>query len=338
MSSNGRKDYYNILGVPRDASQNDIKQAYRKKALLHHPDRNPDSKEDAERKFKEVAEAYEVLNDTENRRHYDRFGTPIGAPPTAQSTPEFRSRGFPGGFTSTHTSFSGNHPFDDMRYSSGPFGSAFPGFFSNFGSNDAFESFINSRFGRMPRGASASNQPPAKSPPIRKTVQIPLESLYMGVIHEIEVQRNLYDPSGTSMEITDTIHLDIPPGTQGGTEFVFPEMGDEHPGRDPADLIITVEAMPHPVFERKGDDLHMNVTVSLKEALCGTTITVPSLSGKPIKHKITENITPQHEARLVGHGMPKANDRNRRGDLYIHFNITWPVLTSKQKKALSEIL
>lgn len=131
----------------------------------------------------------------------------------------------------------------------------------------------------------------------------------------------------------DIVEINIKPGWKSGTKITFAERGDEYPGKIPADMVFEIEELPHPIFKREGNDLVMNHTVSLKEALVGTHVNVTTLSGRHLKVNVRDVIAPNYEKRVKGEGMPNSKDPNVKGDLVIRFRVRWPSSLSEQQKA-----
>lgn len=291
------KDYYKILGVERNASQPDIKRAYRQLALQHHPDKNPDDKK-AENRFKEINEAYEVIGDPAKRAKYDQLGS---------SYRNWESRGHQGGFDWSQWS-AGTQ--GGVRVEVGDLGDMLGG----------FSDFFNTIFGGMgaqPQGFS--QQIRSKGRDIETSVSITLVEALHGTTRSF--RRN-----GGQIEVT------IPAGAKTGTKVRVSGKGQEGRG-GPGDLYLVVKVEPDPRFERKGNDLYTDVEVDLYTAVLGGEITVTTLTGEVIL-TITPGSQPGQAYRLKGRGMPDLKRKNHYGDLYARLDIKLPTKLSKKEKQL----
>lgn len=348
------KDYYSILGVNKDADDDQIKKAYKKLAMKYHPDRNINNQEQSAEKFKEVSEAYEVLSDPEKRKIFDQFGEEGlkgGVPPGAG--------GFNFGGGSGGTKFYSFNPsnaedifsqfFSQFGGGGGGFGGAKKGrskssasFSGGFpGMSSGFSSFGFDDFGGMGGMGGMGGYPnyeqhsrgPQKDPPIVKKLPCKLEELYSGKVKKLKITKRIFGPDGNFVPQEDIVEINIKPGWKSGTKITFAERGDEYPGKIPADMVFEIEELPHPIFKREGNDLVMNHTVSLKEALVGTHVNVTTLSGRHLKVNVRDVIAPNYEKRVKGEGMPNSKDPNVKGDLVIRFRVRWPSSLSEQQKA-----
>ncbi|HUV04584.1 MAG TPA: DnaJ C-terminal domain-containing protein [Armatimonadota bacterium] len=288
------KDYYAILGVKKDAAEKEIKQAYRRLARKYHPDVNPGSKE-AEEKFKEVSEAYEVLGDNEKRAKYDRFGRQWQE--SRRSAP-----GAPGGFT--------YETFGDFDFGPGA---------------GAFSDFFEMLFG--PRGAQAGASPRGRD--VETQIEISLEEAFEGTAKSFTVSLDRSEPP-------KRLEVKIPAGVREGSRIRL--AGKGAPGRAgrKGDLYLIVRLLPHPVFERRGDDLYRDVAVPFTTAALGGEIRVPTLKGR-VAMKIPAGTQSGQSFRLSGQGMPRLNNRGK-GDLYARVRITVPKhLTPRQREIMQEL-
>ena len=291
------KDYYKVLGVERNASQPDIKRAYRQLAVQYHPDKNPDDK-NAENRFKEINEAYEVLGDSAKRAKYDQLGS---------SYNNWERRGHPGGFD--WSQWTAGAP-GGVRVDVGDIGDMFGG----------FSDFFNTIFGGMgaqPQGFS--QQIRSKGRDIEKSVSITLTEALSGTTRS-------YRRNGGEIEVT------IPPGANTGLKVRISGKGQEGRG-GPGDLYLVVKVEPDPRFERKGQDLYTDVEVDLYTAVLGGEITVPTLSGEVVL-TITPGSQPGQTFRLKKRGMPNPRQKDHYGDLYVRLDITLPHKLSKKEKQL----
>ncbi len=350
------KDYYEILGVPRDASQEEIKRAYRRLVKKYHPDMYPGDKAEAERKFKEITEAYEVLSDPQKRAQYDRYGH-VG--------PE---QGFDFG------------PADFRR--------AREVFEEVFG-RGAFEDLFDLFFGGGGRAATRTRA--QRGEDLEYRVKISLEDAAFGTRIRATIPR--YVPcdrcGGTGMEPgtglktcptcrgtgrieyrhtslfgtfinvrpcpecggtgsvlespcrkchgggrvreRSEISVEIPKGIEDGARLRLRGQGNAGiAGGPPGDLIIVVEIQPHPVFRRQGADLHVEVPIHYGQLVLGGEITVPTLEGEE-KLKIAPGTDPHKPLRLRGRGMPQGPGR---GDLVVHWRLVIPKRLSRRQRDL----
>lgn len=314
------KDYYAVLGISKDASENDIKKAYRKMALKYHPDKNKSS--GAEERFKEIAEAYEVLSDPKKRSTYDKFG-------------EEGLKGSPGGFSTG--SFHGADPFEVFSRvfggSGGPGESMFGGGFGGFQKSGpgGTRIFMNGSGGMNPFGFEQMDfenygSRRAKDEPIYRDLHVSLEELATGCTKKLKINKQVLSPDGTSQREAKILTIDVKPGWKEGTKITFPEEGDQAPGHIPANIVFTIKQKPHPLFTRDGDNLKYTVSIPLKKALLGegTCIQVPTLTGECVPITLPGIINPKTELIVPGHGLPTKRSSHIRGDLIITFDIVFP--------------
>jgi curved DNA-binding protein len=295
------KDYYQILGVERSASADDIRKAYRKLAMQHHPDRNPGDKQ-AEEKFKEINEAYQVLSDKEKRARYDQLGS-------AYSSWQQRG-GSPGDFDWSQW-FSGQ-PAGNVRVEYGDLNDLFGG----GGFSDFFQSIFGGLGGISGMGSSATRT--RAMPGYQQQVEISLQEAYSGARRSI--QKN-----GRRVEVR------IPAGVRTGSKVRVP--GAAPDGRD---LYLIVEVEEDPRFSRDDDDLHTSSTIDVFTALLGGEAEVETLEGK-VKLKIPTGTQPEQVFRLAGRGMPRLKSSQGKGDLFVRVKVKIPKqLSSKQKSLLEE--
>lgn len=303
------KDYYTTLGVKRDATEKEIKQAYRKLARKLHPDVNPGDKT-AEAKFKEINEAYEVISDPEKRKKYDQFGA------NWQHADQFTSQGYRGA----------PGDFGGFRGETGAYGTEAGGGFGGLG--DIFEEILRGRGGR------AGRQPfPRRGEDIEYPIEISLEEAYNGGTRLIDVSAP--QPGGQVRQ--RRLEVKIPPGVTTGSRVRI--AGEGQPGiagGPKGDLYLLVSVRPHPQFERKGDDLHVEVPVNYLDAILGGEVEVPTLKGK-LALKIPTGTQNGKVFRLAGQGMPKLGSQ-LKGDLYVKVRAILPTSLSPEERQLFERL
>jgi molecular chaperone DnaJ len=347
------QDYYELLGVNRTASPDDIKKAFRKLAMEHHPDRNHGNK-DAEKKFKELNHAYDILKDADKRAAYDRYGA---------------------------AAFEGGH---------GPGGPGFQGQGFDFGSvfGDIFEEMFNGG-----RGGGGRPRADMRGQDLRFNLEITLEQAYGGTEATVRVpssvaceachgsgaetgskpqqcptchgrgriraqqgfftvERTCHTCHGAGQVIDKpckvcagqgrvrrekTLKVAIPAGVEDGTRIRLTGEGEAGTRGGPAgDLYVFLSVRRHQLFEREGSDVHCRVPISMVQATLGGAIEVPTLDGKAARISVPSGAQNGHQFRLRGKGMPIMRS-TQRGDMYIEINVETPTnLTPKQKELLKE--
>lgn len=320
------KDYYEILGVPRSASKEEIQKAYRKLARKYHPDVSKEA--DAEAKFKELSEAYEVLKDPEKRKKYDRFGSAwkqarqTGQPPPGWEGIHFDFGGGPGGgggfrFEGAGPGFGGSgfSDFFEMLFGQGGMGGGRRG--AGFGGGRAG--------GFRPAGEGPSMKGQDQEAPLTLT----LEEAARGGKREI----SLSDPrTGESK----TLSVTIPPGVKPGGRIRLAGQGAPGPaGGPPGDLFLKVDVTPHPKLRLEGSHLHTTVPIAPCEAALGGRATVPTLNGT-VQVKIPPGTSSGRRIRLRGKGFP--GRKGAAGDLFAEFRIVVPEELSEKERKLYEDL
>ncbi|KAF9223700.1 DnaJ-domain-containing protein [Gyrodon lividus] len=353
-------DYYKILDVSPNATEDEVKRAYKKMALKWHPDRNQGS-EEASRRFKEISEAFEVLSDNNKRKIYDQVGEEGlkggGAPPGAGFS---GSGGFPGATSFTFTTGPGGaggfSPTDPQRVFEQMFARGFPGLSSIGGmggrspmssvfDDDIGSSFFGDMPGGIPHHAStgpqrATSAPAPQPPEITRPLKLSLEDLYSGATKHLKVSRKLL--SGATED--KVLEIQVLPGWKSGTKIRFPRAGNEQPNRESQDLVFVTEEKPHPMFTRNGDDLICYLKIPLLQALTGsdTKKVVEALDGRKIQVPVpAEIVKPGQETRISGEGMPirKQGNLKKKGDLIIRWDVQFPDrLTPSQKESLRRVL
>jgi DnaJ-class molecular chaperone len=302
------KDYYKILGVPKDASAEQIRKAYRKLARELHPDVNKSS--GAEQRFKEVNEANEVLSDPEKRKRYDQLGA------NWQQYEQWQQQGSgrnfewvftgPGGFQYGN----GGEDLGDL----GGFSDFFRTFFGDLGGAGTA-----TRGGTTRRGARARS-----GQDFETTVEVSLPEAYRGTERSIEVQ----EPNGASRRLT----VKVPAGVRDRQRIRLAGAGGKGmSGGAAGDLYLVVRVREHPFFKRDGDDVRIELPVTLAEALLGAEVLVPTLKGR-----VTLRIPPETQngrvIRLAGQGLPRLGGSGH-GDMYVTVKVTLPTKLSDEEKA-----
>jgi curved DNA-binding protein len=293
------RDYYEILGVARDVTPEAIKKAYRTLARKHHPDVNPGDKA-AEKKFKEVQQAYDVLSDPEKRALYDRYGS---------AAFEGMAAAGPRTNASEWTARFGEPGFETIDFSEffGPFGQA-GGTNAGEGGAGVFEELL----GRM-RSSRGTKQRAGRS--VEAHLTIPFLTAVRGGETSIQVERG--DGKHESLVVK------IPPGIDSGAKLRLKGQGQPGPkGGARGDLTITVTVEPHPYFKREGRNLLVVVPISVSEALLGAKIEVPSLRGMK-SLTIPPGSSSGLKLRLKGQGIPASGDKPE-GDLFVQLKVVVP--------------
>jgi len=351
-----KRDYYEVLGVQKNASKDDIKKAYRKLALQYHPDKNPGNKE-AEEKFKEATEAYDVLADDQKKAAYDQYG-----------------------FAGVEGMGGTGHDWSNFR--------GFEDIFGEGGFSNIFESFFGGGFGRSSRGGSGVRQ----GANLRYDIEIPFKDAVFGTKVEIQYSHNesckTCNGAGTAdgsskktcpmcrgsgqvrhsqgfFSVATTCHqchgegsiiekpcsdcggsgtqkkrqkimVTIPAGVENGKRVVISKQGDAGPNGGPAgDLYVFIRVKPHEYYERQGYDLYCAVPISVSQAALGADIQVTTLENKTIKVKVPAGIQNGKMLRIREEGVPTGN---QRGNLYIKLFIQIPEKLSRRGKELLEEL
>lgn len=296
------KDYYKVLGVPRTATPEEIRKAYRKLALKYHPDKTKGDKA-AEEKFKDVNEANEVLSDPEKRKKYDQFG---------EDWKHYQeSGGQPGGFDwSKYAGGSGGRGRQATRED-------FDSMFGEGGIGDLFEMLFGQRGGTR-RGRRSTG---IRGEDVNAEATLSLEEAYGGTTRVIKLEGQ-------------TIRIAIKPGiTDGQVLRIAGKGGAGYGGGSGGDLYLTVRIMPHPEFERKGNDLHVDMPVGLYTAVLGGKTQVRTLKGT-VKVDIPAGTPNGTVLRLRGLGMPVYGRKNEFGNLFVKVVIQIPERLTAQETEL----
>nr|CEL75747.1 TPA: heat shock protein 40, putative [Toxoplasma gondii VEG] len=341
------KDYYRILGVGKDASEADLKKAYRKLAMKWHPDKHADAdaKKKAEAQFKDIAEAYDVLSDKEKRQIYDQFGEEglkSGGSPTGTAGPGGSRANFVYREVDPSELFSRFFGSDRMFFGGdddfGPFGSVGMGSHSNF----PF---------RMHHAGSGSfgSRAPSKPKTYEVDLSLSLEELYTGTKKKLKITRTRYR-NGQMLKEDNVLSIDVKPGWKEGTKITFAGEGDQDsPTSPPGDVVFVVKTKPNSRFVRDGNHLIHKVAIPLVKALTGFTVPIESLDGRSFKVKVDTVVTPKSRKIVPNEGkfdgwyisgsMPVSKRPGEKGDLILEFDIHFPkTLTDDQKTKLKELL
>jgi curved DNA-binding protein len=332
------KDYYKTLGVAKNASDKDIKQAYRKLARKHHPDVNPGDK-GAETKFKDLNEAYEVLGDPEKRRKYDQLGANWRMYEQAQQ--QGGAAADPFGFGGAGSPFGGAPSGGAWTINMGGPGGGYRTMTPEemegmFGDQDPFSDFFRTFFGGDEFGQQRrTHEPGAKARASRQgrdlehAIDLSLEEAFSGTTRRLTVSQDGQ---------TRTVEVRIPAGVKTGSRVRAAGGGESGTqGGASGDLYLRVKLRPHPVFEARGPNLHTRVPVPLTTAVLGGEAEVPTLTG-PIRLRIPPLTQHGQVFRLKGHGMPTVGKAKERGDLYATADVVLPKkLTDEQRRLFEEL-
>jgi curved DNA-binding protein len=308
------KDYYKILNVDRNASEQEIKRAYRKLARQLHPDVNPGDKR-AEERFKEINEAYEVLNDAEKRDKYDRLGA---------NWQQWQRMGRDPGQYDWSQWFSGGPGGARVEWS-GDLGDLFSG-----AGADVFSDFFRSIFGGM-GGTQRTGRPEDLFGRVRRgqdleaPAEITLEEAFHGTTRMLERDGR-------------RIRVKIPPGARDGSRIRVAGKGSSSPrGGTPGDLYLNITVKPHAVFKRENDNLHCDVNIGLYTAVLGGQAQITTLNGD-VSLRIPAGTSGGKTFRLRGKGMPNPRNPENRGDLFATIRIRVPQDLSPPERELFEEL
>ncbi len=358
-----KRDYYEVLGIPKDASKDDIKKAYRKQAIANHPDKNPGNKA-AEERFKEATEAYEVLSDDQKRSAYDQFGF-AGV------------EGMGGGAGGQHDFSSVFRDFEDI-----------------FGFGD-FSNIFGSFFGGAGRGGSRGRASAGQGQDLRYDLELTFEQAVFGTAVEISYMKNdscpvckgsgaasgggrkvcpqcqgsgqvrrssgffsiaspcptcggdgyvvenpCRDCGGTGLaKKRQKIKVTIPAGVDDGKRVQIPGQGDAgQNGGPPGDLYVFIHVRPHEFFERDGYDLYCAIPITISQAALGAEITVPTIEKKKIRISVPAGVPHGKVLRIREEGVPHSGANSRRGDMYVKVMVQVPAKLSRRGRELLEEL
>ena len=303
-------DYYETLGVSRNASEKDIRSAFRRLARKHHPDVNPGDK-DAESRFKEINEAHQVLSDPESRKKYDRYGA------NWKHADQASAGAGPSPFTWFTRAQNRGRPGTGMGGSEGAFGAGFGDIFSDLFGGQGMPG------GGEPFGRTRYDVPST----------ISLEEAYAGTKRSVQL------PPGASGAAGKRLEVSIPAGVESGSRVHVSVDGATSGGRRgaKADVNVLVTVSPHPVFTRDGADLRMTADVPLVDAVLGGETRAPLITGKSVALKIPPETQNGRVFRLTGKGMPRRGGSGH-GDLLVTVKVVLPTNLTDDQRALFERL
>lgn len=312
------EDYYQVLGVDKKASADEIKKAYRKLAVKWHPDKNPNNKAAAEEKFKKISEAYAVLSDPKKREQYDTFG----------SADQFRQQ------YSQEDIFRG-FDLDEILRSFG-FGGARGGGRTTFrtgtrrgGGYQDFDDPFAGIFGGMGGGGKQYANMPQKGQDAEYNLSVSLEESVFGADKKISFQLENH---------IEDINVKIPAGISSGKKLRLPGKGlAGYNGGPNGDLYLNINVIPHPIFARDGNDLYIEKTIKFTQAALGTSIDIPTLDGTTKRLKISPGTQNNTKIRMKGFGVPGLKGAGK-GDQYVKINVEVPrKLTDRQIKIIEQL-
>jgi len=293
-------DYYKLLGVSKNASEDEIKKAYRKLAMKYHPDHARDDKS-AEEKFKKISEAYAVLSDKEKRKQYDEFG----------------STGF-------HQKYSQEDIFRDFDL-----GDILREFGFGGGAYKGRNGGMRFSFGGSPFGAYSGHQEQVKGQDLIYELPLTVEEVTTGITKVISFRHD---------RRSEKITVKIPKGMITGKKLRLPGKGEQSPyGGPPGDLYIQAKLTDDPVYTAKEHDLYVERDIKLTEAVLGTRISIPTPEGRELSLKIPPGTKQGTKLRLPGHGLPHMQGK-KKGDLYVSIHIDIPRNLNAEQKMLMEKL
>lgn len=330
------KDYYSALGVKRDASQKEIKAAFRKLARKYHPDVNPNDKASEER-FKAINEAHDVLSDPEKRAKYDRYGENWQQAEAFEKARAQYGNGGPGGYSETF-----HFDINDLLRRQGGRGGQSGGF--------DFGDILGGIFG----GGRARG--PMRGQNVEYATEVTLEEAYHGATRVLHLQgqepcatcggsgeiagATCHNCQGQGAVLTSRrLEVKIPAGARDGTRVRIAGEGSPGIGGGPrGDVYVVVKVRPHPRFERKGDDLVEEVAVPVEDAVLGGEVHVQTIAGKRIAMKVPPLTQSGKSIKLKGLGMPRLDAKGAHGDLYARVRIVIPEAITDRERELFEKL
>jgi len=355
------KDYYKSLGIQKGATEDEIKKAYKKMALKYHPDKNKSA--GAEDKFKEIAEAYEVLSDKKKRDVYDQygeeglsgsFGSSMGNSNNSSSNYTFH-----GDPRATFATFFGtSNPFENFFNMPG-----MPGANNQFFNTDGMDhcmdkddpfaglggglgSGLGGGFGghgRTPFRSQSFNvgsgtgarKDKQQDPPVEHDLYVSLDDICKGVTKRMKISRRVVANDGTARKEEKVLTINVKPGWKSGTKITFQREGDQAPNKIPADIVFIIRDKPHQHFKREGSDLRHICKITLREALCGVLVDIPTLTAEKIPLNLANEIVkPTTVKRIPGYGLPYPKEPSKRGDILVSFDILFPDKLNQSTKDL----
>lgn len=317
FSSSPKRDFYEVLGVGRGSDKSEIKKAYFKLAKMYHPDTNKDDK-DADKKFKEATEAYEVLSDEKTRELYNTYGH-AGVDPDANPF---------GGGGGGGNPFSG---FQGFSGSDGPFHFSSSGGAQEIDPEELFEAF----FGTGSSGRSRRNRGPRKGADLQMSVRITFQEAVAGVKKDLNLRYQVRNSKKNTVEVKERdVTVDVPAGIDSGMNLRLNGQGAEgDPGAGRGNLIVQVVVEEDSYFHRDGMDVHTECPISLTQAILGGTVDVRTLTGV-VEMKIPKATQVDAKLLLRGKGIPHLHTVGQRGNHIVHLKVEIPKNVSKRQEEL----
>ncbi|KAJ4712185.1 DnaJ subfamily B member like [Melia azedarach] len=328
-------DYYNILKVNRNANDDDLKKAYKRLAMIWHPDKNPTNRRtEAEGKFKQISEAYDVLSDPQKRQIYDLYGEE--GLKTGQVPPPPPSTSARGGQGPHY--YQRQHPNPSFRFNPRNAEDIYEELFGSESSSGGQKGSRGYREGYF-RNGNSSGAEMKKAAAVENALPCSLEELYKGAKKKMRISRNVFDGFGKTRTVEEILTIEIKPGWKKGTKITFPEKGNQEPGVIAADLIFVVDEKPHALYKRDGNDLVVNQEITLLEALTGKTLDLTTMDGRSVMIPLTDIVKPGAEVVVPNEGMPISKEPGKKGSLRIKVDVKYPSrLTHEQKLELKRVL
>jgi DnaJ-class molecular chaperone len=328
------KDYYSLLGIPKNAPDKDVKAAYRRLARKYHPDVNPGDKV-AEARFKEINEAFEVISDVQKRKRYDQYGSDFeNAEAFARARQQSQQQ------SGSYSRGARGSPFaTDEAQDMGDL-------------NEVFESLFRGMGGGGAR--TGGRRVPRRGQDLEHQIEMSLEEAYNGTKRVLELKSEQTCPACQGMGRVKNVvcqvcrgagrvikprrlEVKIPPGVKEGSKVRVAGEGDPGMGGTSGDLYLIIKIAPHTLFKREGDDLTVDVPVSLTAAVLGSEVQVPTLKGSKLALKIPPETQNGKVFKLAGQGMPRLND-TKRGDMLAKVSIVLPTNLNDSERGLFEQL
>lgn len=315
------RDYYKLLGVSRSASKDDISKAFKKLARKYHPDLNPNNK-DAEAKFKEINEAYEVLKDEKKRKLYDQFGSNWEHGQNFQPPPGYENMNFGGG------GFGGGGGAGFSDFFETIFGGAGPG-------GDFRGGFSQGGFHQTGFGGGGYQQRPRRGADSEASYELTLEEAYRGGKKSITLQEQTAGPEGIPRMTTKTLEVNVPPGIKDGQKIRL--AGQGNPGMSggaKGDLYLKIRLVRHHMFKVSDADVILDLPLAPWEAALGATLRIPTLDGA-VEMKIPPGMGSGKKLRIKGRGLGSGA---KKGDQYVRIMIQVPERLTEEERELLEKL
>ena len=327
-------EFYETLGVEKNATDTDIKKAYRKLAQKFHPDKPTGNEE----KFKKISEAYEVLSDSDNRKKYDQFGkdavTGNGGAESGADPFEMFSSMFGGGMGRQRSSAPQKRKMKSTMHQMGVS-------LDDFYKGRTIKIAVTRKRIQVPDGMTKESAVQKCQGCDGQGVRVQIRQVGPGMIQQVQGQcevcrggGHIQKPGVTIKQVKKTLEIHVEKGMKNGEQIVFEEEGDENPGIIPGDIVIVLMQKDHDKFKRSGNNLVIKHRVSLVDALCGVNVLVKHMDDRHIHitNEDNQTIIPNSIHVIKGEGMPKRENPNLKGDLYVQFEVKFPKNVSNESK------